>query len=75
MYQKYGDEFVWVKCFLNHASLCMGYVCGDNTNRNTKLAILEDLKGKFLNIFIFGKEGGVIGEERGVKSDAKSEYI
>jgi len=68
VYQKYGDEFVWVKCFLNHASLCMGYVGGDNTNHNTKLAILENLKGKFLNILILGKEGGVIG-------DATSEYF
>jgi hypothetical protein len=40
----------------------MGYVSGDNTNRNTKLAILEDPKGKFFNILILGKEGGVIGD-------------
>ncbi len=46
----------------------MGYVGGDNTNHNTKLAILENLKGKFLNILILGKEGGVIG-------DATSEYF
>jgi len=68
VYQKHHDEFVWVKCFLYHASLCMGYVGGDNTNHNTKLAILEYLKGRFLSILILGKEGGVIG-------DATFEYL
>lgn len=53
----------------------MGYVCGDNTNRNTKLAILKDLKGKFLNILIFGKGRRCHCEEEGVKGDAKSEYL
>jgi hypothetical protein len=46
----------------------MGYVGGDNTNHNTKLAILEYLKGRFLSILILGKEGGVIG-------DATFEYL
>jgi hypothetical protein len=38
------------------------------TNHNTKLAILEYLKSRFLSILILGKEGGVIG-------DATFEYL
>jgi hypothetical protein len=61
----------------------MGYVGGDNTNHNTKLAILEDLKRNFLSIFILGKEGGVlvmqnlkiICEEGGVSDDAIFENL